>query len=244
MACDGYREQVSAWLDGELSELEEHALQAHLASCDGCAAYAGRCEVLHRSMRVTALDDVPDLVPAIMAAAPPPPARTGVELMRYALGALAATQLVLAVPELFALSSSEPVHVARHLGGWDLAFAVGLLVVAIQPWRARGLLPMVLALGGVMVVTALLDVIGNETAGLGEASHVFELAGLVLVWLLARADRRGTGLGGGSSRRPEISRSGPSRFRAPLHVVRPFSATFSARRPAGVSEATRRRRAA
>ena len=38
--CDGIHELFSASLDGELAELEEARLQAHLASCAGCRSYA------------------------------------------------------------------------------------------------------------------------------------------------------------------------------------------------------------
>ena len=230
MVCEGNEEQISAWLDGELTTLEEQALQRHLATCDACAAYAGRSEALHRSMRLSAIDEVPDLVAAIVAAAPRQPRHVVEELMRYALGVLAATQLLLAIPELFARSTNESVHVARHLGGWDLAFAVGLLVVAMQPWRARGLLPMVAALAGVMAVTAVFDMLNHQAAGLGEASHVFELAGLALVWLIARSDRRRSG-GRDSHRGPDLQpRNDGARARMPLRVVQSLA---SHRSPAG-----------
>ena len=49
--------------------------------------------------------------------------------------------MVLALPELFA-STGDAVHTSRHLGAWDVAFAVGLVLAALQPWQARGLLPM------------------------------------------------------------------------------------------------------
>ena len=39
-ACTRVREQVSLELDGELSQLEQRRLGAHLDRCGGCAAYA------------------------------------------------------------------------------------------------------------------------------------------------------------------------------------------------------------
>jgi predicted anti-sigma-YlaC factor YlaD len=38
-ACELAREQISLHLDGELSELEQVALNGHLAACAGCRAY-------------------------------------------------------------------------------------------------------------------------------------------------------------------------------------------------------------
>jgi len=138
---------------------------------------------------VRAADPVPDLSAAILAAARPVLRARGrrIEWLRYGLVVVALTQVVLALPELLAHTGGvEPVHIARHLGGWDLAFAIGLVVAALQPWRARGLLPMAAALGGVMVLTAGLDVLGGQAAALAEGSHLLEVTGLVLLWRLAR----------------------------------------------------------
>ena len=38
--CDRLREQVSASLDGELSQLESARLQTHLAGCASCRSFA------------------------------------------------------------------------------------------------------------------------------------------------------------------------------------------------------------
>jgi predicted anti-sigma-YlaC factor YlaD len=214
MHCATCRELLSADLDGELDELDRPAMDAHVADCPGCAAFGAAAADAHRSVRLSAADPVPDLTASILATNPTPaPADSGASVdsraasrrrvaapngtfLRYALGVVAATQLVLALPELFDPSgSSSTLHDIHHLGAWDLAFAVGLLVVAVQPWRARGLLPMCAALAGVMVVTAVIDVAGGRTPGLAESSHVLQLFGLGLVWQLSRAPWAGAGPG-------------------------------------------------
>ena len=81
------------------------------------------------------------------------------------------------------------VHLARELGSWDAALAIAWLVVTWAPRRAAGLLPFAVALAAVMVGTALLDVAERPRRALtGEAHHVLDLAGLAMVWLLARVD--------------------------------------------------------
>ena len=67
---------------------------------------------------------------------------------RWALFVVALTQLVLAAPALLlGEDAGATVHVARELGSFDVALAVGLLVAAWQPARAWGLLPVIAALG-------------------------------------------------------------------------------------------------
>lgn len=63
--CDRMRELFSASLDGELSELDEARLQAHLASCAGCLAYANASESATSLVRQTPLEDigVPIVIP-------------------------------------------------------------------------------------------------------------------------------------------------------------------------------------
>ena len=70
-----------------------------------------------------------------------------------------------------------------------MALAVGLLVAAWQPARAWGLLPVIAALALVMAGTAVLDVVRGTASGFGEAHHVLDLAGLVLLWLVAREEQ-------------------------------------------------------
>jgi predicted anti-sigma-YlaC factor YlaD len=63
--CDRFRELHSASLDGELSELDHARLQAHLAACAGCGAYAGAAEAASRLVRHTPLEQpsFPVIVP-------------------------------------------------------------------------------------------------------------------------------------------------------------------------------------
>jgi predicted anti-sigma-YlaC factor YlaD len=192
MRCEECREAVSARLDGEASELDAAAADAHLVGCAECRAFEGSATALHRSLRVRPAEPVPDLTAAILAKVPAPSAgrgrvATAREWPRYALFAVALTQLLLALPAL--LLGHDPgtsAHVARELGSWDVALGIGLLVAAWQPRRAAGLLPFAAALAAALAVTAAFDVAGGRVPIAGEAHHVLDVAGLAVLWVLAR----------------------------------------------------------
>lgn len=197
MPCDTFREALSARLDGEASSLDENAVEDHLGSCRACTAWSEELATLHRLVRVREAEQVPDLTSAILGNAPisAPVARRSpladvVSPARWALFVVALTQLVLAAPALLlGEDSGATVHVARELGSFDVALAIGLLVAAWQPARAWGLLPVVAALAFVMGGTAVLDVAHGTASSLGEVHHLLDLAGVALLWWVARNDR-------------------------------------------------------
>jgi predicted anti-sigma-YlaC factor YlaD len=142
-------------------------------------------------VRVREAELIPDLTPQILAAAPagrrPSLVTERISTARWALFVVALTQLLLAAPALLlGEDAGATVHVARELGAFDVALAVGFLVAAWQPARAWGLLPVAAALGFVMAVTSLVDLVGGTATTLGEAHHLLDLSGLVLLWLVAR----------------------------------------------------------
>jgi predicted anti-sigma-YlaC factor YlaD len=134
--------------------------------------------------RLTPAEPVPDLTAAIVAAHAPNPRR---EAARWSLVVVATAQLLLALPSLL-VSDGAAVHTTRELGSWSAALAVGLLVAAWQPARARGMLPLGLVLAGVLTLGALVDIAAGTTAGAGESIHLLEIAGIALLWLLARRE--------------------------------------------------------
>jgi len=189
MHCSDCQEALSARSDGELSDLEQQLVDAHVSACAACREFGERVDALNRSLRVRPAESIPDLSAAIMATARPArdavrPAR---EWVRYVLVWVGLMQVALAAPPLFGSVSGTSVHVAREVGSFDLAIGVGLLVVAWQPRRAAGLLPMVTALVGALVFTAALDVTTGRVSLAAETPHVLDLVGLAALWLLARS---------------------------------------------------------
>ncbi len=188
MRCDQSRDLLSARLDGEATADELAVLDRHLARCPGCRGFASSLAEVDRVTRLVPADPVPDLTAAVMAAHPVTAADPRRQAARWGLAIVAAAQLLIALPSLFSSSGSDEVHTTRELASWSIALAVGLLVAAWQPARARGMLPLGLVLGGVLTLGAVVDVATGATAGAGEAVHLLELAGIGLLWLLARHD--------------------------------------------------------
>ena len=188
MRCAQSRDLLSARLDAEATADELAVLDRHLASCAGCSDFAASLWQVDHLTRLTPAEPVPDLTVAIMEANPPLVRDPQREAARWSLALVALAQLLVALPELLTGSSGAGVHTTRELGSWSAALAVGLLVAAWQPGRARGMLPLGAVLAGVLTLGAVVDVVTGATAGAGESVHLLEIAGIALLWLLARRD--------------------------------------------------------
>jgi predicted anti-sigma-YlaC factor YlaD len=116
---------------------------------------------------------------------------TGTTLLRLGLVLVAGAQLALATsPLLFAHDEGAPVHIAHEMGAWDVALAVGFLFAAWRPLRALGLLPFVAALTVGLIGTAVIDVVHGRAVAIVETTHLLELVGALLLWLLTLTPRR------------------------------------------------------
>lgn len=204
MDCSVAREALSARLDGEDGPVGSADVDRHVAGCSGCRSWQDDLATLHRMVRVRAADAVPDLSAAIVDAHLPAarrqrqrarvavagPLAEPISPVRWGLFVVALTQLVLAAPPLLlGEDAGATVHVARELGSFDVALAIGLLVAAWQPARAWGLFPVAAALGLVMLGTAVLDLVDGSASLGGEVHHLLDLAGVALLWLVARGDQ-------------------------------------------------------
>ena len=83
---------------------------------------------------------------------------------------------------------AAPVHIAREVGSFDFALAVGFLFVGWRPARAYGMLPLVAALVACLGITTAVDLARGTATLLGESAHLLDLMGLASVWELARTD--------------------------------------------------------
>ncbi|MEU4559135.1 zf-HC2 domain-containing protein [Actinoplanes sp. NPDC023936] len=71
MACERWREMLSAQLDGEDDPVMRPLVDEHLAGCAGCRDWLDRAAAVNRLTRTHAVPAVPDLTDAILAALPP-----------------------------------------------------------------------------------------------------------------------------------------------------------------------------
>jgi predicted anti-sigma-YlaC factor YlaD len=186
--CERYRLAISAQLDGEDVGLERAGLERHLASCSPCRHFADEAADLKESVRVAANEATPDLTRAILTAigAEQRRPRWDPAALRAGLAAVGVVQLLLAMPDLWSGIKGTPVHVARELGSFDLALAVGFLFAAWRPLRAYGMVPLVAALVAGLTVTTGIDVMEGRVVAATEVGHLLEFMGLALVWALAR----------------------------------------------------------
>ena len=196
MRCQPCREALSARIDGEDPGVPDELVERHLAGCRDCQAFADSAALVTRRLAIRPADPVPDLTQPILAAAfadrreasaRAHRAASGSHWSRWALLVVALTQMAMALPPmLLGHDGGASVHVARELGSWDLALALALLLVVLRPARATGLVPFAAALVLAMAATAVIDVASGRAAVLGETQHLLDLAGLGLLWTIAR----------------------------------------------------------
>lgn len=201
MDCENFRLGISARLDGEDAGVDDATLAWHLASCEPCRRYESEAIVLTRAVRVASAEPAPDLAPGIMAAINAERVgkahRFDPQALRAGLVALAVVQMALALPVLlFGRETGASVHIAREIGSFDFALAVGFLFVAWRPVRAFGMLPLVAALVGCLGITTVVDVVRGTATAVNESAHLLDLVGLAAVWELARVERRYPGSSG------------------------------------------------
>jgi len=194
MDCENYRLGISARLDGEEAGIDDATLAWHLASCEACRRFESEAIAVGRAVRVVATEATPDLTPTIMAAINAERVskarRLDPQALRAGLIALAVVQMLLALPVLLlGRDSGAPVHIAREVGSFDFALAVGFFFVGWRPARAYGMLPLVAALVGCLTIATGVDLVRGTASLLNESAHLLDLMGLAAVWGLSRAER-------------------------------------------------------
>jgi predicted anti-sigma-YlaC factor YlaD len=194
MDCEHFRLGISARLDGEDAGVDDATLAWHLAGCEPCRRYESEAIALTRAVRVASAEAAPDLAPTIMAAINAErmgkSRRFDPQALRAGLIALALVQMALALPILlFGREAGASVHIAREIGSFDFALAVGFLFVGWRPARAYGMLPLVAALVACLGVTTAIDLVRGTATAVNESAHLLDLLGLASVWELSRLER-------------------------------------------------------
>lgn len=179
------RELISSIADGEVTSGERMQVAAHLEQCPGCERYSLAVTRLDRSLRIRPAEPVPDLVAAVTTRARP--ARLGRGgWMRPALAWVAVVLFVQSLPALiFASVAGTDAHLARHLGAFGAALAIGFAYAAWKPHRAFGLLPFTAALVATTLVGVIADIASGTRTPVAELIHLSELIGLALLWMIA-----------------------------------------------------------
>jgi predicted anti-sigma-YlaC factor YlaD len=192
MECENYRLGISARLDGEDAGVDDATLAWHLAHCEACRAFESEAISLTRAVRVVATEAAPDLTPTIMAAINEQrvgrKSRFDPQALRVGLITLALVQMLLAAPMvLFGSDAGAPIHLAREIGSFDFALAVGFFFVGWRPARAYGMLPLVAAVVLCLSATTAVDLVRGTATLLNESAHLLDVMGLAAVWEMARS---------------------------------------------------------
>lgn len=181
--CGVMRDLISARADGELAPELEPLVETHVAQCAACADFA---EGAHRVRRLTGLRvETPEPAEPVVQAVSVPDVGKGA-WVRIALGAVGLSLLLRGLVLIVTGDlDGAGAHVARHLGAFGAALAIGLVYAAWRPERALGLMPLAGVLGVLLAATAVIDVATRRSDALSEASHLVEVIGIVLLWMLS-----------------------------------------------------------
>lgn len=184
--CSTVREALSALADHEATPLPRAEVDAHLAGCADCAAYADRVGSLAEAMVAIPATDAPDLSARILAAGwPPETARA--RLLRWGIAAMAAGGLASTLWALgLQLYRSGPDHAGHESAALTVALWVGFALVAARPGLARPYLPITAMAAVGLLLAATVDLVAGRVAWTDEIIHVNLLAAWVMTWLLAR----------------------------------------------------------
>jgi hypothetical protein len=181
--CNDWNVSIMALATGSTTRFETDEIRAHADCCPTCRQ--------HRDALLLGSAPPPrssDLATEVVKAARRFDRAAVAPVLRVALVATGALMLVVHVPDLFRGGDHDMAeHVARHAAVCPVAFAIALGAVALRPTRARGLLPVTVALAAALLVTAAIDILRGVTPIMAETDHLTEIAGAVLVWLTARS---------------------------------------------------------
>jgi predicted anti-sigma-YlaC factor YlaD len=196
MACERWREMLSAQMDGEDDPADRPLVDEHLAGCAGCRLWLDRAATVNRLTRTGLATAVPDLSAAILTAAPTPPRRLITKARLYvALAGVGAVQLILGLTQVGGGASGAHVHTGLdatpgHLwhesAAWNVAVGAGFLFIALRRSRPSGLVPMLTAFVGMLLLLSVNDLSAARVDATRLVSHGFVIAGYLLVVALSR----------------------------------------------------------
>jgi predicted anti-sigma-YlaC factor YlaD len=214
MGCAKWREVLSAQLDGEETAAERSAVEHHLAGCPACRTWYDRAARVTRRTRLTLTDAAVDRTDAILAALPDRPRRPWRQRitlgLRATLGLVGTLQLVLGLAQVGRGPSGGHQHdvggtlTSGHLwhesAAWNVAVGAGFLFVAARRTPPTGLVPMLSAFVGTLVLLSVNDLATGRVDPGRLVSHAFLLAGYAIMVALSRVPGEPDGPAGRGAR--------------------------------------------
>ncbi|MEV6350622.1 zf-HC2 domain-containing protein [Actinoplanes sp. NPDC051851] len=216
MACERWREMLSAQLDGEDDPALRPLVDEHLAGCAGCREWLDRAAAVNRLTGTGPVMAVPDLSEAILAALPVTPVRRRwrfripvAAVLYLALALVGAVQLILGLAQIGGGAaaghvhdglSAAPGHLWNESAAWNVSIGAGYLFIALRRTRPVGLVPMLTAFVGMLLLLSVNDLTGDRVDIARLVGHGFVIVGYLLVVALSR--------GVGGAERPPGARAG------------------------------------
>lgn len=197
MGCDAYRELLSARMDGEATPSEIAASEAHLAACGECRRWYERAARVNRLARVGPATNGPDVVDAVLAAAPGRGRARLAGLLWLLLGVLGAAQVSLGVLQAVAAAVADtgdhPTvggatigHLWHESAAWNVAVGAAFLWMAGRRSRPAGMIPILTAFVLGLALLSAGDLAADRVGAPRLASHGLVVAGYVVVLMLSR----------------------------------------------------------
>lgn len=210
---------LSAQLDGEDDPADRESVGNHLGGCADCREWLDRAATVNRLTGIGAVTPVPDLSAAIMAALSEsalsesalPEAERPARARRWrlpvqarlaaalyiALAAVGAVQLILGLNQVgggtgthvHAGLGATPGHLWHESAAWNVAVGAGYLFIALRRSRPTGLVPMLTAFVGMLLLLSLNDLTADRVDGTRLVSHGFVILGYLLVVALSKVTR-------------------------------------------------------
>ncbi|MET8461984.1 zf-HC2 domain-containing protein [Micromonospora zamorensis] len=145
--------------------------------------------------------------------------------LRAALGLLGAVQLVLGLAQVGRGAAADHLHpTGQHLwhesAAWNVAVGAGFLFVAVRRSPPAGLLPMLSAFVGTLLLLSVNDLATGSVGGERLVSHGFLVVGYLITVLLSRPGLRPGGPAPQRQPTPSRWRFGADEVDRPLRVVR------------------------
>jgi predicted anti-sigma-YlaC factor YlaD len=204
--CEDVQVAMSARLDGEDPGVPVEAIDSHVAGCPTCTAWLGTADRIRAETRWS-VGTAPDRTEAIMAAVAADAivaaqvsrhraaaeAHARRQVLRVGVGLAALLQLGLALPTLVGafLAGPSGAHTGREMASFDVAVAVGFLLAAYRPARARAFVPVALVLAACLAITSGVDLVRGVTNLAHEFGHLVALVQAGLLWALGRNESTG-----------------------------------------------------
>jgi predicted anti-sigma-YlaC factor YlaD len=210
MRCEDCRDAISARMDGEDPGVEPGTVDRHLDGCAACRAFAERAAHVTRLARIRPAEELPDVLPGLLAALDagesrpaPPRSRRSIarDAVRAALAALAVGQLALALSGIISATGAGPgqfagasmAHFSHESAAWNLALGVAFGWAATGARRSGGLVPVIGAFVALLVALSALDVLAGHVTAERLLGHLPVIIGLLLLLVHARLGGHGGG---------------------------------------------------